>query len=143
MLRFALTTALTLSLAAPAFASSQLANGLGIDASDYTTAEIAALRSAVADDETAAANFYRKNNGASSADTTEQAIASALADDDRASARSIKASASGETLSTKSVGISAGHQQLADNLGVDANEYSLAELVHLKGVRSSDNGRGE
>ncbi|PRY23689.1 hypothetical protein CLV78_104180 [Aliiruegeria haliotis] len=154
MKTIALATALTVAVSAPAFANEQLANGLGIDASQYTTAQIAALRAATADDERAAANYIRKNGGASGATVstksfgsndraTEIAIQSALASDERASARSLQKSASGVTVSTKSVGTSAGQRQLAASLGVDPADYTLAELVHLKGVQSSDNGRGE
>ena len=46
MKRIALTTALALSLAAPAFASEQLAASLGDDAGDYTVAELIQLRDA-------------------------------------------------------------------------------------------------
>ncbi|WP_375550440.1 hypothetical protein [Rhodophyticola porphyridii] len=51
MTRIALTTALALSLAAPAFANDQLAASLGVDAGDYSVAELIQLRSALENDD--------------------------------------------------------------------------------------------
>jgi methionine synthase I (cobalamin-dependent) len=57
MKRIALTTALALSLAAPAFASEQLAASLGVDAGDYTVAELIQLRTALENDDQIFANY--------------------------------------------------------------------------------------
>ena len=57
MKRIALTTALTLALAAPAVASPQLAASLGVDAGDYTVAQLIQLRDAKEADEFITVNF--------------------------------------------------------------------------------------
>ena len=46
----------------------------------------------------------------------------------------------GDVVSTQSVGISPAHAQLAATLGVDANDYSFAELANIKGSFDTDNG---
>jgi hypothetical protein len=146
MNRIVLTTALALSLAAPAFASDQLAQQLDVEPGVYTTAELVSLRSAIENDDHATANAILSNPGGFNDvdNATVQAInlRSAKQDDEHAAANFIRANEGGETFSasTKS-GISAGHAQLAASLGVDAADYSLAELVQLKSVRSSENGR--
>ena len=63
MNRIALTTALVLSMAAPAFASDQLAKQLNVDPGVYTTAELVSLRNAIENDDHAAANAIRGNPG--------------------------------------------------------------------------------
>jgi hypothetical protein len=47
----------------------------------------------------------------------------------------------GGVVSTMSTGISAGHQQLAAQLGLEASEYSVAELVAIKGSYDSTDPR--
>ncbi len=146
MNRIALTTALLLSLSAPAFASDQLAKQLEVEPGVYTTAELISLRSALENDDRAAANAIRSNPGgfgSVDAETVREiALRSAEQDDEQAAVRFLRKSAASDsfTVSTKS-GVSAGHAQLASSLGVDAEDYSLAELVRLKSVQSSDNGR--
>lgn len=107
MKRFALTTAIALGLAAPAFANDQLAASLGVEPGVYSTAELVTLRTAMEDGNEALANFILDGGS--------------------------------ETVSTQSFGISAGHQQLADALGVDAADYSVAELVTLRDAIENDN----
>ena len=63
MTRIALTAALTLALAAPAVASPQLAASLGVDAGDYTVAQLIQLRDAREADEFITAGFIA-NGGA-------------------------------------------------------------------------------
>lgn len=46
----------------------------------------------------------------------------------------------GNVVSTQSVGISPAHAQLAANLGLDANEYSFAELAGIKASYDSEDG---
>jgi hypothetical protein len=46
----------------------------------------------------------------------------------------------GDVVSTQSVGISPAHAQLAANLGLDANDYSFAELAGIKGSFDTDTG---
>ncbi|NSX53947.1 hypothetical protein [Parasulfitobacter algicola] len=65
-------------------------------------------------------------------------LKSALEGDDQNIASFIKAGGS-EVISTQS-GISAGHAQLAQSLGLDANEYSVSELARIKSIRDSDEG---
>lgn len=102
MKRLALTTALVLAVAAPAFASEQLAAQLGVDAADYSTAQLVELKSAVeAGDSWHIARIKAEARGTDAA------------------------------FSTKS-GPSAGQVQLAAQLGVDANAYTLSELTKLK-----------
>ncbi len=146
MNRIALTTALLLSLSAPAFASDQLAKQLNVEPGVYTTAELVSLRNALESDDRAAANAILSNPGgfgSVDAETVREiALRSAEQDHEQAAANYLRNG--GEignfTVSTKS-GVSAGHAQLAESLGVDAADYSLAELVKLKSVQSSENGR--
>ncbi len=146
MTRIALTTAFTLAFAAPALASDQLAAKLGVEPGVYTTAELVAIDRAFQDDETARANAILANPGGFGGTDIETVRAinlnAAEQDEEQASANFIRKQGDfdGVTVSTKS-GISAGHAQLATSLGVDAADYSLAELVQLKSVQSSDNGR--
>ncbi len=168
MNRILLTSALALTLAGPALASDQLARSLGVEPGVYSTSELIALRSAVEDDNFAQANAIRAggNDGftASTKSVTSSsaqlaasvgvepgvysnaqliALRSAIENDDFAQANAIRNSVGeGFSASTKS-GVSAGTAQLAASLGVDAADYSRAELVRLKSVQSSDNGRGE
>ncbi len=146
MNRIVLTTALVLSLAAPAFASDQLAQQLNVEPGTYTTAELVALRSAIETDNHAAANAIRSNPGGfdnvDDATVQANALRSAEQDDEHATANFLRKTGGSDTftVSTKS-GVSAGQAQLAASLGVDAADYSLAELVKLKSVQSSGNGR--
>ncbi|WP_227284160.1 hypothetical protein [Boseongicola sp. H5] len=107
MTRIALTTALALSLAAPAFANDQLAASLGVDAGDYSVAELIQLRSALENDDHSHVAFLL--NGGS------------------------------ETISTQSFAAPAfANAQLAASLGVDAGDYTLAELIQLRSALEND-----
>ncbi|SDM04215.1 hypothetical protein [Aliiruegeria lutimaris] len=145
MNRIALTTALALTLAAPAFASDQLAQQLDVEPGVYTTAELISLRSALEDGNYAQANAIRSNpggiSGADAETVREFSLIKAEQDDEHAFANFLRNNDSGEnfSVSTKS-GVSAGHAQLAASLGVDAADYSLAELVQLKSAQDSDEG---
>ena len=169
MKRILLTSALALTLAAPALASDQLARSLGVEPGVYSTAQLVALRSALENDEIAFANAIRNSGGAGESvsassknagnsqfvasagvgsDFTAAEVAALRAaedSDNHAQAYHIRktgGSTGAFTASTKG-GVSAGHAQLAASLGVDPADYSLAELAHLKAVQSSENGRGE
>lgn len=107
MKTLALTTALSLAIAAPAFANDQLAASLGVDGSLYTTAQLVELRSAMEDGDQTRVDYIRSS------------------------------AQNGGTLSTKS-GISEGHAQLAASLGVDSDDYSVAELAALKSAMADD-----
>jgi hypothetical protein len=110
MKRIILTSALALAIAAPAFASDQLARNLGVEPGVYTTAELATIKGI--------------REGAVG---TDAATASALED---LFAQGI--------VSTQSVG-SIGHAQLAANLGLDG-DYTTAELATIKGIREGAAG---
>ncbi len=102
MNRFTLATSalLTLAIAAPAFASDQLANTLGVEGQGFSTSELTQLKAAYDDGDTARINFLLENGGASASASTK--------------------------------GVSASSDQLAASLGVDASDYSRAELAALK-----------
>ncbi|RYH07728.1 hypothetical protein [Tropicimonas sp. IMCC6043] len=163
MTRIALTSALALALAGPALASDQIAGSLGVAPGAYSTAELIQLRSALEDGHQAQANAILAGtvtDGAtpspaqfaasvgldgSSSVATIAALRSARENNEQATARALLDTGSvrdGFSASTKS-GVSAGRAQLAASLNVDPAEYSLAELVRLKSIQSSDNGRNE
>jgi hypothetical protein len=102
MNRFALTSALVLVLAAPAFADGkdQLAAQLGVNADSYTLAQL-----------------IRLENATESNDAQEVAF--------------VKAQAAGAIVSTQG-SATLGNEQLAANVGVDANGYTTAQLVRLE-----------
>jgi hypothetical protein len=162
MKRIIITTALALAVAAPAFASDQLARSLGVEPGAFTAAELATIKGVreggvSTDRETAnvfASLFSRgvvstqsvgasgnaqlarsvgvDGNGFTAAElATIKGIAEQRATDDADFFRQI--GANGGFVSTMSVGVSAGHAQLAANLGLDPAEYTLAELAVIKG----------
>ncbi len=165
MNRFFLTAAFVLTAAAPALASDQFANSLNLDAGSYSTAELVALRSAMENDNQAAANFILNGGADRTASdigsaqlaasvgvepgvyTTAELVAlkSAMDSDDQSAVRFIKANPGGSdtsfVVSSKGSEISGGRAQLAASLGVDASDYSVAQLTRLKATQSSDNGR--
>lgn len=157
MKRIALATAVTLALTAtaPAFAGNQLAAGLGVDASDYTVAELIELRAAKTDNDGLRATAI-KNHAKSSTDddrtsaghvqlanqldvdanayTTSDLIEmkAAMTDGDYTKVRFIKANAGADaTVGTKGNDASPAKIQLANKLGVDANAYTLNELAGM------------
>ncbi|QBY01069.1 hypothetical protein E2K80_10295 [Rhodophyticola sp. CCM32] len=69
MKRFALTTALALAVAAPAFANDQLAASLGVDAGDYTVAELIQLRDAQENGDYSVARYIRNGGGSETIST--------------------------------------------------------------------------
>lgn len=146
MKRIALTTALALTLAAPAFASDQLAERLDVEPGVYSTAELVAIDRALQDDNQAVANAILSNPGGFNqvdpATINAIALTSAEQDDEHAAANHLRKTEDFGNLSVSSKsGVSAGQAQLAASLGVDAADHTLAELVKLKSVQSSENGR--
>jgi hypothetical protein len=97
MNRIALTSALVLGLAAPAFA-----------ASDLTAQQFATLEAVSTSEDDFATEAFKREQFAS-----------------------------GGIVSTQS-GISAGHAQLAANYGLDAADYSVAELVIIAGENNEE-----
>jgi hypothetical protein len=110
MKRIMITSVLALAIAAPAFASDQLARNLGVEPGVYTTAELATIKG------------VREN-----ATSTDVATAATLED-----------LFSQGVVSTQSVG-SIGNAQLAANLGLDG-DYTTAELATIKGIREGAAG---
>lgn len=109
MNRFALTSALVLALAAPAFADGkdQMAAQLGVNAADYTLAQLVRLNTAVQDN-----------------DADEIAF--------------VKAQAAGQIPATAG-SVQPGQAQLAAQLGVNASDYTLAQLLRLEtAVKDND-----
>lgn len=163
MKRILLTSALALTLTGPAFASDQLARSLGVEPGVYSTAELIALRSAYEDDQFAVANSILNGSATDGEASSNAQFAASVGVDpsfstaDAAALRSayeegdyatvnfiLEAGGIDENVSVSSKsGISAGRAQLAASLGVNASDYSLAELVELRSVQSSDNGRGD
>jgi hypothetical protein len=136
MNRFILGTALALSLSAPAFASEQLAASLGVNPDNFTTAELIQLRSAQEENDQATVDFILSGADSGSADVAAIQLAFALEDDDRATVNFLRNGGS-EVVSTQSFG-SAGGEQLAASLGVDAGDYTVAELIQLRSALDSD-----
>lgn len=163
MKRIILTTALALAVAAPAFANDQLARSLGVEPGVFTSAELATLKglrdSGVSKDRETANVFegifsrgmvstqnvgasgnvqLARDLGVNAGDFTAAELATIKgiteqrATDDADFFRYVSDHANG-VVSTQSFGISAGHAQLANDLGLDADEYSLAELAVIKG----------
>lgn len=162
MYRFALATALTLSLAAPAFANQQLANSLGVDANDYSVSQLIALRDAVEDNNWTRVDFIKQSAGDDTASVSSKSststsgtaqLAASLGvepgtlslsqlinlrdaeeneDHFRANAIRQQAYESGMSVSSKGSSRSAGVAQLESALNVDPGVYSLAELIELR-----------
>lgn len=152
-MKLALTTALILSAAAPAFASDQLARSLGLEAGVFTTSQLVQLKAAYdgADEgnghfDTLVERFSSDAVSTSNGITEGQRqIAEQVgvnpADYTLAELVAIRNSyedgeytipSTGDVVSTSN-GISAGHAQLAAKLGVDAADYTVAELAALAG----------
>lgn len=108
MNRFALATSalLTVAIAAPAFASDQLANTLGVEGQGFSTSELTLLKAAYDDGDATRINFLLENGGGS--------------------------------VNASSKGVSSSSSQLADSLGVDASDYTRAELAALKAAYDED-----
>lgn len=167
MKTFALTTALALGLAAPVFANDQLALNLGVEPGVFTTAELAQIKATTdyADDNRISEALKARTGGAVSTQSfgisaghaqlaaelgvnaadfsvSELVAIRALVDNDSDNvARSAAiAQVQDGVVSTQSVGISAGHEQLAALIGVDPADYSFAELVAIKGSYTPEDG---
>jgi hypothetical protein len=163
MKRLILTSALALAVAAPAFANDQLARSLGLEPGVYTTAELAAIKgvreaASSTDAATAASLEALYTSGVVSTQSVEdtanaqlaaslgleagvyttgelaaiKGVREAATGTDAATATALEALYEGGVVSTQSVGGPA-TEQLARSLGVNAADYSLAELAALKG----------
>ena len=106
----AAAVAVAATIAAPALANDQLARSLGVEPGAHTTAELSLMRKAQEEND----------------DLLHRTIV------ERAEGRGA------EVLSTQSIGVSAGHAQLARSLGVEPGTHSLAELTRLKTAMEED-----
>jgi len=104
----ALTTALVVAASAPAFANAQLARSLGVEPGTLTTAQLAQVKAVVDHD-----------------------------DDNRTARALIERFSAGE-VSTMGAGVSAGHAQLAANLGVDPAQVSVSEIASIRALVDHD-----
>lgn len=162
MTRIILASALALAIAAPAVANDQLARNLGQDPGVFTTAELATIKgireaATSTDAQTAqtleslfaggvvstqsvagpAAAQLALNLGIDGDYTTAElatikGIREAATSTDTLTADALVAGTGG-VVSTQSVESNAAKDQLARFLGVDAADYSLAELAVIKG----------
>ncbi|MDJ1015799.1 MAG: hypothetical protein QNJ35_04730 [Paracoccaceae bacterium] len=111
----ALTTALAVAAAAPAFANNdQLARSLGVEPGVLTTSQLVQIKSAIESDD----------------------------DNGNRYAKALIERFTGGVVSTMSTGVSAGHAQLAAQFGVDPADVSASELAVIKGAVESENDSG-
>lgn len=103
MTRTALITALALTVAAPAFASDQLAASLGVNSGDYTVAELIQLRSAIENDDRAYVDFLLSGGSNGAGDVTAIQLSALEADDNHIRAEFTRNGGS-EVISTQSFG---------------------------------------
>ncbi len=160
MNRMTLTTALvaaTVAFGAPAMASDQLARSLGVDASQYTLAELAQLQVAIEEgDQTRvdfilsgganaisgqasgaaqlAANVGVQPGNFSLTELVQLKTATEAGDQTRVN---FITSGGADVVSTQSF-VSPGQAQLAASLGLDPAEYTLAELASIAADREDD-----
>lgn len=156
MKRTLIVSALVAAIAAPAFANSQLEQILGVEPGVYTSAELAAIKGSF--DSDTGYNFPVRDGGVVSSQSTgfsagHLALAAQVgvnpADFSTAELARIKGSfdsdtgynvsARGDVVSTQSVGITAGHAQLAAQEGVNPAEYSVNDILALKAQRDNAN----
>lgn len=157
MTRIFATTALVLSMAAPAFASDQLARSLGVEPGVYSTAQLVELKSAIEGNNDQQVQFILDSAGtdgftASTMSAPSAGKAQIAADlgvnpadyslgelvklrkaeeeSNEQIAGFVRSNGLSETVSSKS-GISAGQAQLAASLGVNPADYTLAELSKM------------
>ncbi|NKX43061.1 hypothetical protein [Roseicyclus persicicus] len=143
-----LATAAALALAAPVAAQTQLETTLGVTPGTFTAAELADLNRAYEENDQTRIDFILSGGSNLDAATIErlgvqQAIARAVEEGDYAQARNLQAargvssdtsvaSSRGETVATGWL------QSVADDLGVDARDFSRGDLLAL--ARSVEEG---
>ena len=146
MKRIALTTAIALGLAAPAFANDQLARSLGVEPGVYTTAQLVELKDAVEATGNDARVFFA-DSFAFTADATagaDQLAANLGVEPGRYSVAELAILKDASTRVGNDARIhfdaqasfvsdaNAGAEQLAASLGVPAGQYTPAQLALLK-----------
>jgi hypothetical protein len=139
MKRFALSTALVASLAAPAFASDQLALTLGVEPGVYTTAELIELRRAMEESDRPRINFIL--SGAASEESAEDraraleaAALRAEEEGDYRQADFLRGQIEGDDISVSSRGGAAaptGAEAAIAAVGIDTEGLSASEIVVL------------
>lgn len=156
MKRTLIASALVAAIAAPAFANSQLEDLLDVAPGTYTAAELAAIKGSF--DSDTGYSFPVRDGGVVSTQSvgfsdSHRALADIVgvnpADFTTAELVAIKGSydsdtgynvpARGGVVSTQSVGIAAGHAQLAAQEGVSAADYSVNEILALRAQRDVAN----
>jgi hypothetical protein len=156
MKRTLIASALVAAIAAPAFANSQLEALVGAEPGVYTTAELVAIKGSF--DTDTGYSFPVRDGAVVSTQSTgfsegHIALAGLLdvnpADFSTAELVAIKGAfdtdtgyalpARGDVVSTQSVGISAGHAQLAAQEGVSPAAYSVGEIMALRAQRDTAN----
>jgi len=135
-----LSSAIALSLAAPAFASDQLALSLGVEPGVYTTAQLADLSRAYEDNDQSRIDFILSGGSNLDAAAIESrglqlAIDRAIEEGDYTHARNLAArqvTPSGSVVSTRGAAdVPAYLQNVADDLNIDTADFTLGELVAL------------
>ncbi|ABV93790.1 hypothetical protein Dshi_3135 [Dinoroseobacter shibae DFL 12 = DSM 16493] len=155
MTRIALIAALSTAIAAPAIANTQLERTLGVAPGVYSFAELAAIKGSFDTDTgytipAPGGVVSTQSVGISPAHAQLAATLGLDAGDySFAELAAIKgsfdsdtgynASAPGGVVSTQSVGTSPAQAQLAAQLGLDAADYSFADLAAIKGAKGSSN----
>jgi transposase len=160
MKTFALTTALALSLAAPAFASDQIARSLGLEPGVFTAAELAAIKGRVEDRDSndaeliaalksrtgagvvstrsvPAPNQVAANLGLDAGQFTASQVATIKGrveerdSNDAELIAELKSRTGAGVVSTRSV---PAPSQVAASLGLDAGQFTAAEIARIKGL---------
>lgn len=140
----AITAALAIAVAGPAFANSNLAASLGVEPGVFSTTQLAALKAAQDSDDFTIANYIIDQGGAGEVIATRGAdstvplftIEHAREADEYAIANGLERKNNGELNSVTELG--AGHTALANSLGLDASEYTVSELIRIKNDREGE-----
>ncbi|PWK60209.1 hypothetical protein [Roseicyclus mahoneyensis] len=136
-----LVTAAALAITAPAFAQNQLETSLGVSAGSFTTAELVQLERAYEENDQTLVNFILSGGSNLDAATSERrgvaaAIERAIEEGDNAHARNLQAvrgvGAADTSVSTRNeAGRNDWLAQVADDLGVNAADFTRGELIAL------------
>lgn len=131
MTRIALTTALVLGLAAPAFANDQLARSLGVDAGAYTTMQLVQLKSALSADEHIVAKAITGGSAVVSTQSlgspaADAAIARLFAEDDEKRIYNASGVADGSAVVSTQSFRSATAEMLIDRLFAEDDEKRIS-----------------
>lgn len=139
-----LSTAIAFAFAAPSFANDQLAQGLGVDANQYTTAQLIGLQRALDDDNYRLADHIRSGGGSVTgvAPGAAAIIADLIREDDTAGPRRFSQGSGTEVISTQSFGggVTDAGRAFAIEQAREADDWRLVRTLEaggsLNGVRS-------